>query len=286
MATAPAPESRAEQAESALEDVEIQLLLEGIHRRYGFDFRGYAAASLRRRLRRRMRAEGLATISGLQELVLHDPGALQRLLGDLSIAVTSMFRDPSFYRAFRERVCPILATYPFTRIWNAGCATGEETYSLAILLQEEDLYDRCRIYATDLNEAVLEKARSGVFRLERMQEYTENYIRAGGKRAFSEYYTAAYDGARFVNSLSENVVFAQHNLVSDGGFNEFHVIVCRNVLIYFDRELQDRVHALFHDSLIRRGVLAIGQKESIRFTAYRDRYEVLDADEKLYRKLR
>jgi chemotaxis protein methyltransferase CheR len=272
-------------AETGLEDIEIQLLLEGVHRRHGFDFRGYAPASLRRRLRRRMRAEGVATISGLQELVLHDRTALQRLLADLSISVTSMFRDPSFYRAFRERVCPILATHPFTRIWNAGCATGEETYSLAIVLQEEGLYDRCRIYATDLSEAGLEQARTGVFRLDRMQEYTENYIRAGGKRAFSEYYTAAYDAARFVGSLSDNVVFAQHNLVSDGSFNEFHAIVCRNVLIYFDRELQDRVHGLFHESLVRFGVLAVGQKESIRFTALQDRYEELDPDEKLYRKV-
>jgi chemotaxis protein methyltransferase CheR len=286
MATARVPRTRAEPIDPELEEVEIQLLLEGIHRRYGFDFRGYAAASLRRRLRRQVRAEGVSTISGLQELVLHEPAALQRLLADLSISVTSMFRDPSFYRAFREKVCPILATYPFTRIWNAGCATGEETYSLAILLQEEGLYDRCRIYATDLNEGVLDEARSGVFRLDRMQEYTENYIRAGGTRAFSEYYTAAYDGARFVGSLSDNVVFAQHNLVSDRSFNDFHAIVCRNVLIYFDRELQDRVHALFHESLVQFGVLAVGQKESIRFTAFQDRYEELDPDEKLYRKVR
>ena len=269
-----------------LETLEIGLLLEGVHRRYGFDFRGYAAASLKRRLWRRVRAEGVETISGLQELVLHDAAAMRRLLVDLSISVTAMFRDPSFYRAFRERVCPILATYPFTRIWNVGCATGEETYSLAILLKEEGLYDRCRIYATDINEAVLQQARGGVFPLQKMQEYTQNYIRAGGKGAFSDYYTAGYDGARFHPSLMENVVFAQHNLVSDGSFNEFHAIVCRNVLIYFDRGLQNRVHALFDESLARFGVLAVGHKESIRFTDLAERYEELDPVEKLYRKAR
>lgn len=269
-----------------LADLEIRLLLEAIHARYGFDFRGYAAASLKRRLWRRARAEAVPTLSGLLGKVLHDPAAMERLLVDLTISVTSMFRDPSFYRAFREKVCPLLRTYPFTRVWNAGCATGEETYSLAILLQEEGLYERCRIYATDINEAVLEGARSGVFPLEKMQEYTENYIKAGGERAFSEYYTAAYDGARFDRSLLENVVFAQHNLVSDGSFNEFHAVVCRNVMIYFDRELQDRVHGLFHESLVRLGVLALGDKESIRFTSFADKYEELDPDEKLYKKVR
>jgi chemotaxis protein methyltransferase CheR len=286
MATVDEQETGVEPYDPDLEAVEIGLLLDGVHRRYGFDFRGYAGASLKRRLWRRVHAEGVETISGLQELVLHDGAAMQRLLVDLSISVTAMFRDPSFYRAFREHVCPILATYPFTRIWNAGCATGEETYSLAILLKQEGLYDRCRIYATDINEAVLQQARGGVFPLQKMQEYTQNYIRAGGKGAFSDYYTAAYDGARFLRSLTENVVFAQHNLVSDRSFNEFHAIVCRNVLIYFDRELQNRVHALFHESLARFGVLAVGQKESIRFTDFAERYEELEPAEKLYRKVR
>ena len=260
------------------------MLLEAIYRRYGFDFREYAQASLKRRLWRRASAERLTSISGLQERVLHDPACMERLLLDLSINVTAMFRDPTFYAAFREHVVPILRTYPFTRIWDAGCSTGEEVYSLAILLDEEGVYDRARIYATDINEAVLERARVGVFPLEKMQEYTQNYIRAGGKRAFSEYYTSAYDGAQFDRSLVRNVVFAQHNLVSDRSFNEFHAIVCRNVMIYFDRSLQDRVHELFHESLATFGVLALGHKETIRFTRFADAYDELDLDERLYRK--
>jgi chemotaxis protein methyltransferase CheR len=210
---------------------------------------------------------------------------MERLLLDLSINVTSMFRDPSFYVAFRERVVPMLRTYPFTRIWCAGCSTGEEVYSLAILLHEEGLYERCRIYATDINENVLATAREGVYPLDKMQQYTQNYVRAGGKGDFSGYYVAAYDGARFSRSLIENVVFAQHNLAMDRGFNEFTVILCRNVMIYFDRELQDRVHVLFHESLETFGILALGHKESINFTLVADRYEALDAEERLYRKV-
>ena len=273
-------------AQDDLELIEIDLLLEAIYRRYGFDFREYAAASLKRRLWRRIHAEGLESVSGLQERVLHDPGCMERLLLDLSINVTSMFRDPSFYVAFREKVAPLLRTYPFTRIWNAGCSTGEEVDSLAMLLEEEGLYDTTRIYATDINEAVLEQARAGVFPLDKMQEYTQNYIRAGGKRAFSEYYVAAYDGAQFDRRLIRNVVFAQHNLVSDRSFNEFNVIVCRNVMIYFDRSLQDHVHKLFYESLPTFGVLALGHKESIAFSPHVDSYEELDAQEKLYRKIR
>jgi chemotaxis protein methyltransferase CheR len=210
---------------------------------------------------------------------------MERLLLDLSINVTAMFRDPSFYVAFRKDVVPALRTYPFTRIWVAGCSTGEEVYSLAILLQEEDVYERTRIYATDINEAVLERARAGVFPIDKMREYTQNYIRAAGTRAFSEYYLAKYDGAQFQRSLIENVVFAQHNLVSDRSFNEFNVIICRNVMIYFDRTLQDRVHRLFYDSLVTFGVLGLGHKESIRFSPYEKAYAELDANEKLYRKI-
>jgi chemotaxis protein methyltransferase CheR len=280
-------EAAAEQHEAAdeLERLEVDLLLEAIHRRYGFDFREYAKASLKRRLWRRVAAERLTSISGLQERVLHDPACMERLLLDLSINVTSMFRDPTFYVAFRAHAVPILRTFPFARVWVAGCSTGEEVYSLAILLAEEGVAERTRIYATDINEAVLERARTGVFPLEKMQEYTQNYIRAGGKRAFSEYYSAAYDGAQFDRSLVSNVVFAQHNLVSDRSFNEFHAIVCRNVMIYFDRSLQDKVHELFHDSLATFGVLALGHKETIRFTQYADVYEELDPDERLYRKV-
>jgi chemotaxis protein methyltransferase CheR len=272
-------------ARDDVEDIEVALLLEGVYRRYGFDFRQYAPASLRRRLWRRAHAEGLQSISGLQEKLLHDSASMERLLLDLSINVTAMFRDPQFYVAFRTKVVPKLRTYPFTRFWVAGCSTGEEVYSLAILLHEEGLYERARVYATDINESVLERARAGVFPLDKMQEYTQNYIKAGGVRAFSEYYLAAYDGAQFQHSLVENVVFAQHNLVSDRSFNEFNVIVCRNVMIYFDRALQNRVHTLFYESLANLGFLALGQKEAIQFSPYEDRYEELDAVEKLYRKV-
>jgi chemotaxis protein methyltransferase CheR len=211
---------------------------------------------------------------------------MERLLLDLSINVTAMYRDPSFYAAFREHVVPLLRTYPFARVWNAGCSTGEEVYSIAILLQEEGLYEKTRIYATDINDSVLERARAGVFPLDKMQEYTQNYIAAGGKRSFSEYYVANYDGAAFSPSLIENVVFAQHNLVSDRSFNEFHVIMCRNVMIYFDKPLQDQVHRLFYDSLAMFGVLALGHKESIRFTPHETGYAELDAEDRLYRKMR
>jgi chemotaxis protein methyltransferase CheR len=268
-----------------VDEIELALLLEGVYRRYGFDFREYAPASLRRRVWRRVHAEGLTTISALQDKLLHDPNCMERLLLDLSINVTAMFRDPTFYVAFREKVVPLLRTYPFTRIWVAGCSTGEEVYSLAMLLQEEDVYDRARIYATDINESVLDRARAGVFPLDKMREYTQNYIRAGCTRAFSEYYVAKYDGAQFQRSLVENVVFAQHNLVSDRSFNEFNVIVCRNVMIYFDRALQERVHRLFYESLVTFGVLALGAKESIRFSPHEDAYEELDANERLYRKV-
>jgi chemotaxis protein methyltransferase CheR len=272
-------------ARDDLEEIELALLLEGVFRTYGFDFREYAAASLRRRVWRRVQAEGLSTISELQARLLHDPACMERLLLDLSINVTAMFRDPSFYNAFRTKVVPQLRTYPFTRIWVAGCSTGEEVYSLAILLREEGVYERTRIYATDINESVLDVARTGVFPLEKMREYTQNYIKAGGASAFSEYYLAKYDGAQFQRSLIENVVFAQHNLVSDRSFNEFNVIVCRNVMIYFDRVLQDRVHRLFYDSLAMFGVLGLGHKESVRFSPHADEFEELDPAEKLYRKV-
>jgi chemotaxis protein methyltransferase CheR len=268
-----------------VEEIEIALLLEAIYRRYGFDFREYAPASLKRRLWRRASAERLQTMSALQDRLLRDSGCMERLLLDLSINVTAMFRDPSFYTSFREHVVPLLHTYPFTRVWVAGCSSGEEVYSLAIVLDEEGLLDRARIYATDINESVIEKARLGVFPLEKMQEYTQNYLKAGGTRAFSEYYLASYDGAVFDKRLVEHAVFAQHNLVSDKTFNEFHVIVCRNVMIYFDRTLQQRVLGLFHESLVHLGVLGLGRKESIRFSDYADRYEELDHIERLYRKV-
>ena len=271
-------------AHEELETLEIELLLEAVYRRYGFDFREYAPASLKRRVWRRMSAEGVSTITQFQDRLLHDEACMERLLLDLSINVTSMFRDPSFYVAFRSQVVPMLRTYPFTRIWCAGCSTGEEVYSLAILLKEEGLYDRTRLYATDINEQVIETARAGVFPLDKMKQYTQNYIKGGGTREFSEYYVAAYDGARFSRSLIENIVFAQHNLVSDRAFNEFNVIVCRNVMIYFSKTLQDRVHKLFYDSLDTFGVLALGRKESVAFTPYADSYDEVDGAERIYRK--
>ena len=269
-----------------LERIETGLLLEGIYQHYGFDFRGYAWASLKRRLWRRAQAEGVSSLSALQERVLHDPPAMERLLLDLSINVTTMFRDPTFFASFREKVVPLLKTYPFVRIWNAGCSTGEETYSIAIILREEGLYDRARIYATDINDVVLDHARGAAYPLDRMRDYTENYIRAGGTEAFSAYYEADGESARFDPALREQIVFAQHNLVSDGAFNHFNVIVCRNVMIYFGKPLQERVHDLFHESLETFGVLALGHKESIRFTAHESHYEELDANERLYRKVR
>lgn len=269
-----------------LEQLEVQLLLEGIFKQYGFDFRSYAYASVRRRLWKRIEAEGLTTVSGLQERVLHEPAMMERLLLDLSINVTAMFRDPRFYRVFREHVVPPLRTYPFIRLWHAGCATGEEVYSMAMLLEEESLYGRSRIYATDINEVVLQKAKAGIFPLDRMQEYTENYIAAGGKRAFSDYYVAKYGGALFSPTLTRNVVFSQHNLVTDSSFSEFNAILCRNVLIYFDKSLQARVHELFYNSLAMFGVLALGSRESLRFSPYEDCYEQINGPEKIYRKVR
>jgi chemotaxis protein methyltransferase CheR len=221
----------------------------------------------------------------LQERLLHDPDVLERLLVDFSINVTSMFRDPTFFCALREKVVPVLKTYPFVRVWNAGCSTGEETYSLAIVLREAGLAERARIYATDINAEVLRRAKEGVFPVERMKDYTRDYIAAGGQESFSDYYKTYGDVVRFDPSLVENVVFAQHNLVSDSSFNEFNLIVCRNVMIYFDRALQDKVHELFYDSLVRFGILALGHKETIRFTGHADDYAELDSQEKLYRRL-
>jgi chemotaxis protein methyltransferase CheR len=269
-----------------LERIELDCLLEAVYRRYGFDFREYSPASLRRRVARRMKLEELPTISALQDRLLRDPEVMERLLLDLSINVTSMFRDPSFYLAFREKIAPVLHTYPFTRVWIAGCSTGEEVFSLAIVLEEEGLYDRSRIYATDINEAVLDRARDGVFALSKMKDYTNNYLRSGGKGVFSDYYVSAYEGAAFDRALVRNVVFAQHNLVSDKSFNEFHVILCRNVMIYFDSTLQRRVFELFDNSLARFGILALGHKESIRNNPNAKNYEEIDAEERIFRKAR
>jgi chemotaxis protein methyltransferase CheR len=267
------------------EDIELDLLVEGVFRRYGFDFRNYARSSLRRRIANCLRNERVNSISGLQEKLLHDAECMERFLLELSINVTSMFRDPPFYRAFRTHVVPLLRTYPFIRIWHAGCSTGEEVYSLAILLEEEGLYKKSRIYATDMNESVLERAKAGIFPVAKMQEYTTDYLKSGGEGTFSEYYTARYESAVFRTSLKENMVFAQHNLATDDSFNEFNVVLCRNVMIYFDKELQERAHKLFYESLCKFGILGLGAKESLRFSPYEEKYEALDSRNKLYRRV-
>jgi chemotaxis protein methyltransferase CheR len=271
---------------SEREAVEISLLLEAIYRHYGYDFREYAFASLKRRIWNVIRAEGLPTISSLQERLLHDPECFQRFLLAVSVNVTSMFRDPDFFRTIRHRVVPLLRTYPFLRIWHAGCSTGEEVYSLAILLQEEGLYDRCRIYATDIDEGVLRQAREGIIPLRAAERYETLYEEAGGRRKLSDYYTAGYGSALFSSSLREHVVFSQHNLAMDGSFNEFHLILCRNVMIYFTRKLQERVHNLLYDSLAMFGILGLGSKETLQFTSHEHDYEQLSAGCKIYRRVR
>lgn len=269
-----------------IEAIEIPLLLEAIFQHYGYDFRDYAQASFKRRIWKRIQEEGLSTVSGLQEKVLHDTDCMDRLLIDMSVNVTDFFRDPGFYLAFRKKVIPMLRTYPFVRIWHAGCSTGEEVYSTAILLQEEGLYDKCKIYATDINNTVLKKAKAGIFALKSMQTFTRNYIQAGGRRAFSEYYTARDHDAIFNSALKKNLVFASHDLVMDTSFNEFNVIICRNVMIYFNRSLQNRVLDLFHNSLCNFGVLGLGSKESLRFSSRENFYDEVDSRWKLYRKIR
>lgn len=269
-----------------LEEIEIQLLLEGVARYYGYDFRNYAMASLKRRIANVLRAEQLPSISALQDKVLHDRRCMERFLLALTVNVTAMFRDPHFYQAFRAKVVPLLRTYPFIRIWHAGCSTGEEVYSMAVLLHEEGLYDRCRLYATDLNAAALQQAKSGIFALDKMQEFTSNYLRAGGTRSFSEYYTAAYEHAIFRPWLREHITFSQHNLATDGSFNEFHVVLCRNVMIYFNKTLQEHVHHLLYDSLSMFGVLGLGNAESLKFTPHESAYTELVNGERLYRRVK
>jgi chemotaxis protein methyltransferase CheR len=273
-----------EAAATNLEDVELDVFLEAVARVYGYDFRNYARASLRRRLWRRVTAEGRSSITGLLETVLHDPAAMERLRVDLSVTVTSMFRDPPFFLALRNEVLPQLRTYPFVRVWVAGCASGEEVYSLAILLREEGLTDRVRIYATDVSEEVLDQAREGVLPLDRMRDYSSSYLEAGGRESLSRYYEVEGRWARLDPSLRDGVVFARHNLVTDGTFNEFHLILCRNVLIYFDRTLQDRVHRLFDESLVPLGMLALGARESLVASSVEDRYEAIAPEVRIYRK--
>ena len=268
-----------------VEEVELDLLLEGIYRRYGIDFRNYSRASLARRVARCIKAEKLKTLSSLQDRVLHDAQALGRFVACVSVHSTAMFRDPDFYLAFRERLAPELRRLPSLRLWHAGCSTGEEVYSIAILLLEEGLLDRTRIYATDMNESGLMQAREGVYPLRKMEEYAANHRQAGGKRALSKYYGRRGEVALFDPALQRDIVWATHNLVTDASFNEFQVVLCRNVMIYFNPTLQRRVHSLLYDSLAHGGYLALGRQESIDLTGYEPHYAVVDRIAKIYRKL-
>jgi chemotaxis protein methyltransferase CheR len=274
----------AEADSKSREQLELELLLEAILRRYGYDFRQYARASLLRRVRNAVREERAATISGLQEILLHDPRAIKRFITALSVNVTSMFRDADFYHALRNHALPLLRTYPSIRIWHAGCATGEEVLSMAILLHEEGLYDRCTLYGTDLADNLMDNARQGRFPIRQMKTNTLNYQQAGGKHDFSSYYTATATHARFKPELLRNLYFSAHNLVSDSPFNEFQLVLCRNVMIYFNAELRERVLGLLHASVSRRGVLGIGTKESLRFSHLQDSYAEFVPGSRLYRR--
>jgi len=269
-----------------IEDIEVLALVEAIYQRWGYDFRDYAPASLKRRIRRIVELERLSSISALQEQVLRDPACMQRFLDQLVVSVTSMFRDPGFYLAFRKVVVPLLKDRPSLRIWHAGCASGEEVYSMAILLHEEGLLDRSRIYATDLDQTALDTAKEGIYPLGKMKEYTEDYHSAGGKAEFSEYYHAGHGHVVLRKDLSKNIVWAQHNLVTDASFNEFHLIVCRNVLIYFNTRLQERVHRLLYESLVEDGFLVLGRQESLRLTPNELSYRTLDRREKIYQRVK
>ena len=268
------------------EEIEIDLLLEALHRRYGQDFRDYSRSSLRRRILKTVLDEGLSSISSLQDRVLHDESCLDRVIRSLSINVTSMFRDPHTYLALRTKVMPRLRTYPSLRIWHAGCSSGEEVYSMAILLHEEGLLARSRIHATDMSEALLRVARKGVYPMSEMREYTSNYQKTGGTAVFSDYYTARYDQAILRRFLRERVTFSQHHLGVDGPFNDFHVVMCRNVTIYFNERLQARVHDLVFRSLVPFGILVLGGKETLDFTPHVGDYEAVSAKDRVYRRLR
>ena len=267
------------------ESIEVQLFLEGIYRKYGYDFRDYSLAHVTRRILSRVSLLGLRNITELLSLVLYDKVAFQKFLLDLSVNVTEMFRDPSYYRALRREVIPVLRTYPFIKVWHAGCSSGEEVYSTAILLSEEGLYDRSQIYATDFNQVVLQQAQDGIFPLASMKGYTTNYLAAGGERSFSDYYTADYDSAVMESRLKQRIVFADHNLVTDGVFGEMQVIVCRNVLIYFNHRLQNRVVGLFAESLCSGGFLCLGLKESLTFMGDRNRFIPVSEPERIFRKV-
>lgn len=266
------------------EHTEIDLLLETIYQRYGYDFRSYARASIVRRIRQFRSNAGCASVAEMIPRIIDDEDFASRLIRYFSIAVTELFRDPLVYRAVREKVIPLLRTWPHCKIWHAGCATGEEVYSLAIVLKEEGIYDRTTIYATDFNNEALDRARAGIYEIGRLQEATRSYQQAGGKRSFSKYYHAQYQAAAMDNSLKERVVFSSHNLASDSVFGEMHLIFCRNVLIYFNYDLQNRALGLFTESLVHGGFLCLGTKEDLQFSDFSDRYEPVDKKARIYKK--
>jgi chemotaxis protein methyltransferase CheR len=271
-------------ASAETEEIELRLLLEAIYEKYHYDFRNYSVASLKRRLSQAKQRFNCASFSKLQDKVLHDGATLPSLLGYLTVQVSEMFRDPAYFLCLRARVLPHLRTYPSLKVWVAGCSTGEELYSLAILFREENLESRTIFYATDINSTSLEKARSGIFELDRIALFTKNHRDAGGKTSLSDYYTAAYRGVVFDKSLREKTVFSDHSLVSDSVFAEVQLISCRNVLIYFNRELQDRAIGLFKDSLVRRGFLGLGARESLRFSSHTPDFSDFARDERIYQK--
>ena len=265
-------------------DIELQLLIDAIYLKYHYDFRGYAEASLRRRLRTAMLRFNCKTLSQLQDKLLHEPGVFSTLMDFLTVQVSEMFRDPAYFRSLREKVVPLLRTYPLLKIWIAGCSTGEEAYSLAILLREEGLLERSLIYATDINAHALQKAEAGIYELERIAGFTDNHRRSGAPTSLSDYYTAAYGRAVFDKSLRKNIVFSDHSLATDSVFAEVQLVSCRNVLIYFDRELQDRAIGLFREALCRKGFLGIGSKESLRFSTHGDAFSEISREERVFQK--
>jgi chemotaxis protein methyltransferase CheR len=265
-------------------EIELQLLIDAIYLKYHYDFRSYAVASIKRRVRAAMSHFGCQTLSRLQDLVLHDPSSFPVLLDFLTVPVSDMFRDPPYFRSLRDHVIPILKTYPSLKIWVPGCSTGEEVYSLAILLHEEGLLGRTLIYATDINHRTLQKAEAGVYPAERIAGFTANHRRSGAHSSLSDYYTAAYDRAVFDKSLRQNIVFSDHSLATDSVFAEVHLVSCRNVLIYFNRDLQDRAIALFRDSLCRRGFLGIGAKETLQFSKHASDFTEHSRDDRIFQK--
>lgn len=267
-----------------IEEIEAELLLEAVYRRYGYDFRSYTRASMRRRIKALQLDSGFDRIADMIRPVLHDPAFLTRLVSRFTISVTEHFRDPPVFLAMREKVVPVLRTWPHIKIWHAGCASGEEVYSLAIVLKEEGLYDRATIYATDLNPQALETARDGIYGLDKLQDATRNYQLAGGQRSFSEYYHARYEAAAMDAGLRERMVFSTHSLAADGVFGEMHLVLCRNVLIYFNRELQDRALGLFRDSLVHGGFLCLGMKEDLQFSAANGDFQDVDRTARIFKR--